>query len=311
MPLTSELDSHVQGVLLPTLIDQVFLGDPVLTRLMSKSKVLLRGGRRIEQPVIYASLNANSYSGLDTFDITYVETDTEAVFSWKSVYVNVTIPGDTLAKIEGAKNAVPLLRSKLQNAEMTLSHLLSTMFFSDGTGNSGKHLDGFLNAINSTSYANYGGIDGNTYSWWRGQVDTTGGVVTPSRVSGWIADATYQNKKPDMIFTTKALYQRLWNLVQPQQRFLSSKSNSDLAAVGFTGIEIDNVPVIWDRHCPAGTMIGVNSDFWKFYINSNKNFVWTGVKEPTNQDAYIRQLLLMANLFTVSRRMNFIAVNLT
>jgi hypothetical protein len=312
MALTySELDAHVQGVLLPTLVDQVFVGDPTLARMTAKSKVMLKGGKQIEQPVSYAALSGGSYSGLDPFDIGYVETDTEAVFQWRSCYVNVTIPGDVLAKIEGAKGAIPILSSKMQTAEDTMGHLLSSMFFGDGTGNGGKDMDGFLNAINSTTYPSYGGISGATETWWVGQVNTDGGIVTPARVSDWIGSASIKNKKPDLIITTRALYQHLWTLVQPAQRFLASAKNADLASVGFTGIEIDNVPVLWDSHCPSGTMIGINTDYWKFYINKNKNFQWTPPKEPLNQDAYVRQLLLMANLFTTSRRMNFIATGLS
>jgi hypothetical protein len=312
MALTyDELDSHVQSVLLKNLIDQVFVGDPALTRLTAKSKVMLKGGRRIDQPVIYGALSGGSYSGMDPFDIAYKETDTMATFDWKWVYVNVTIPGTHLDLVEGARDAISLLTSKMQNAEMTMSHLLSTMFFSDGTGNGGKDLDGFLNGCDDgTNYSSYGGISRSTNSWWKGNLDSDGGIVTPARVSTWISDATKKNKKPDLIFTTKALYNRLWALVQPQQRFLSER-NADLASVGFSGIEIDGVPIIVDEHCPSGTMIGINTDFWKFYINKNKNFKWTPPKEPLKQDAYVRQLLLGANLFTVSPRMSFIATGLS
>jgi len=51
VPFT-DLDTAVKDQYLPHLIDQVFIANKFLTRMMAKAKVELKGGRMIDQPVL-------------------------------------------------------------------------------------------------------------------------------------------------------------------------------------------------------------------------------------------------------------------
>ena len=97
---------------------------------------------------------------------------------------------------------------------------------------------------------------------------------------------------------------------QPQQRFLDGKSA--LANVGFSGINFNgHADMIADNHCPNGYMYFINTDYWQFVINSNRNFYWTAEKTPTDQDAWVRQLILMANLICTQPRVQGVLTGLT
>jgi hypothetical protein len=304
------MDAAVRKKYIPTLIDQIFVGNALLVKLLAKSQIIFDSGSKIVQPVLYGQLAGGSYMGLDAFDISYKQTQTMAEWDWKAVYVNVTIPGTDIAKTEGDEKVIGLLQSKMETATMTMNELLSNMIFGDGTGNVSKDFDGLLNAIDSTTYASYGGISGATDTWWTAQIDSTGGAVTLDAINSMIGSCTIGQKKPDLIFTTQTLYDKVWARVQPQQRFLDSKSS--LAQVGFTGINFNgHADMIVDNHCPAGYMFFLNTDFWKFVFNRHKNFDWTAEKTPTNQDAYVRQLLTMGNLICQQRRVQGIMTGLT
>jgi len=220
----------------------------------------------------------------------------------------VTIPGTDLAITEGDEKIVGLLQQKMEVAQMTMHELLSQMIFGDGTGNSSKDFDGLLNAISTSN--TYGGISRSTNSWWQAQVDTTGGAVSLDAINAMIGKCTIGNKKPDLIITTQTLFDKVWSRVQPQQRFLDSKS--PLAQVGFSGINFNgHADMIVDNHCPSGYMFFLNTDYWRLIINRNKNFTWTPEKTPVEQDAYVRQLLVMGNLVCVQPRVQGLMTGLS
>jgi hypothetical protein len=248
---------------------------------------------------------------LDTFDISYKQTQTLAEWDWKNLYVNITIPGDDIAKSEGDEKIIGLLQSKMETATMTMNEILSVMLFGDGTGNAYKDFDGLLNAIDDgTTYTTYGGIDRTVNTWLKSQLDSTGGATTLDAINAMIGKCTIGQKKPDLIFTTQTIYDKVWSRVQPQQRFLDGKSA--LAQVGFTGINFNgHADMIVDNHCPTGYMFFLNTDYWKLVLNRNKNFQWTSEKVPTNQDAYVRQLLTMGNLICQQPRVQGVLSGLT
>ena len=312
MALTyGDLDAAARKKYIPTLIDQVFIANALLVKLLAKTQIIFDSGLKIVQPVLYGKLAGGSYKGLDPFDIGYKQTQTMAEWDWKNVYVNITIPGDDIAKTEGDEKVIGILQSKMETATMTMNDILSEMLFSDGTGNGNKDFDGLLNGIDSgTTYGTYGGIDRTTNSWWAANVNTTGGAVTLSAINEMIGSCTIGQKKPDLIFTTQTIFDKVWARVQPQQRFLDSKS--PLAQVGFTGINFNShADLIVDNHCPSGYMFFLNTDFWKFVINRNKNFQWTPEKTPTNQDAYVRQLLTMGNFICQQCRVQGVMTGLS
>ena len=207
-----------------------------------------------------------------------------------------------MAKAEGDEKIVGLLQAKMETATMTLNELISNMIFGDGSGNFSKDFDGLLNALLYSTYTTYGGIDRSTNTWWNSQVDTTGGPVTLDAINTMIGLCTIGQRKPDLIVTTQTLFDKTWARVQPQQRFLDSKS--PLAQVGFSGINFNgHADMIVDNHCPTGYMFFLNTDFWKFVCNKHKNFEWTEPKVPTAQDAYVRQLLHMGNFICVQPRL--------
>lgn len=304
MTLTySDMDAEVKKHYLPHLIDQVFQSNPLLTRLMSKSKVEVKGGRNIDQPVLYGKHAFGSYLGSDAFDIAYKPKKTLAQWDWKFVYSNITLTGTDRAIADSDEKIIDQLDSEMQGCSLTVNDGLSTMFFGDGTGNTLKDFDGLLNAVDDgTSYDSYGGISRATNSWWNAYVDATGGAVLLDTVNAAIGHVTVNEKKPDLGITTQAIYDKLWSRIQPSQRSLGDK-HQDIANVGFTGVNFNgHCAITVDSHCPAGSLFLLNTEYWKLIINRNKNFEWTPAKTPVDADMYVRQLLLGGNLICIAPR---------
>jgi len=70
MALTyADLDAAVLKQFLPKAVEQIFISNAILVKLLAKSQVVFDSGLKIAQPIIYGKLASGSYSGLDTFDI--------------------------------------------------------------------------------------------------------------------------------------------------------------------------------------------------------------------------------------------------
>ncbi len=300
----AQIDAHVQSKYIPILVDNIFIGNPLLVKLMSKNKVMFDSGQNIRVPILYGKKKGGSYSGLDRFDINPVKTRNVAQWDWKGLWTNITIVGDDIDMIEGTEKILGLVENELKEAELKMKDMLSEQIFSTSVGT--KDLNSLDQAIGSGDYGDITPADlGNnsTNKIWQSTLDTSVGATTLARMKGWMGECTYGTEIPDLCFTTQLIYDALWAQCQPQQRFLNPASV--LAKVGFRGIEIDGMQILVDRHCPSGYIFGLNTDYFKFIIHKKKNFIWTSNKDLIDADAYVRQLLFKGNLICTSRRYQF------
>ena len=81
--------------------------------------------------------------------------------------------------------------------------------------------------------------------------------------------------------------------------------------VGFDTLFFRGIPVVSDEKCTDGTLYMINEKhLWfaglphpKYPAKANQyGFAWTGLKEPTNQDASVGQFLLYGQLVGDARR---------
>lgn len=293
-----DMDVAVRKMYLPNIVNQFFKATPFLARLIARNNVRVKGGRKIAQPVMYGELPGGSYRGLDTFDTSYKETHTYAELDWKSNYVNVTIPGDDLAKADSDEEIIGLLTPKMQTAGFTIRKNVTLQAYGDGTGNGSKDMDGLQNGIDDgTNFASYASINRSTEDWWKSTINSTGGSLTLDMLQSAYGDATDGDEHPDLILMRQTLWDKLWARVQPQQRFISDDF-PEMKAIGFQGFMFNQAVVIPDNYVtPDDAIYLLNTKYVFLVINQNRNFEWTPPKQPVEQDAYVRQLLLMSNLF--------------
>lgn len=117
-----------------------------------------------------------------------------------------------------------------------------------------------------------------------------------STISAAIGHAWYGSAAPDILLTQQAGYQKIWNAVQPNQRFMAT--DSDLAKVGFKSFTLDTVSVVVDKHMPANLALILNTDFVSLYVSNNPKFQmgFTGFKEAQNSINLSGQILFAGNM---------------
>jgi len=276
------------------LTDNVFTARPLTYFLMDKGRIrMLDGGTKIVEPLIYGqNSTVASYSGYDTLSLTAQEGITAAEYDWKQYAVSIAISGIEEAKNNGEAAVLNLLEAKVMQAEESMREGFNQMFFSNGTGNSGKNWNGLGNLVSSVGTV--GGINRATAGneFWRSYVNANAGALTLGKMTTAYNTTSVGNDHPDMVLTTQTLFEKYESLLQPQLRYTDTKT----ADAGFQNLLFKAAPVAYDVHCPAGYMYFLNSKYLTLVGHSGKWFSNTDFVRPENMDARYALIMCYGNL---------------
>jgi hypothetical protein len=276
------------------LTDNVFTARPLTYFLTDKGRIrMLDGGTKIVEPLIYGqNSTVASYSGYDSIALTAQTGITAAEYDWKQYAASIAISGIEEAKNNGDAAILNLLEAKVMQAEESLREGFNTMFFGDGTGNSGKNWNGLGNLVEASGTV--GGINrataGNEY--WRSYEENTAGALTLAQMNTAYNSVSVGNDHPDMVLTTQTLYEKYESLLQPQLRYTDTKT----ADAGFQNLLFKAAPVTYDTGCTAGVMYFLNSKYLTLVGHSGKWFSQTEFVRPENLDAKYALIMCYGNL---------------
>jgi len=279
------------------LTDNVFTARPLTYTLMDKGRIrMLNGGTKIVEPLIYGlNSTVGSYSGYDSIALTPQEGISAAEFEWRQYAASISISGMEEAKNNGDQEIINLLEAKIMQAEESMREGFNTMFFGDGTGNSSKNWNGLGNLVESGNTV--GGIDSNTYTWWKSYEENTATALTLAQMATAYNSVSVGNDHPDTLLTTQTLFEKYEALLQPNLRYTDTKT----ADAGFQNLLFKAAPVMYDTGCTAGTFFFLNSKYLTLVGHSDKWFSQTAFISPEDTDARYALIMCYGNL-TVRNR---------
>jgi len=141
---------------LPGLEDGFYKATPILTRLMSKERVLLDGGVDIRKSIIHDEMNGGYIGRGDAFNISEKYTKTQMIWDWRLAYSNVTINGWDEAVNQGAQRVIDLSNQAVDEAEMTLKKKVDYATWVQGGADS---IDSLAKQVDDgTNYTTHGGV---------------------------------------------------------------------------------------------------------------------------------------------------------
>lgn len=276
------------------LTDNVFTARPLTYHLMDKGRIrMLDGGTKIVEPLIYGqNSTVGSYSGYDTISLTAQEGISAAEFEWKQYAASIAISGIEEAKNNGDAAILNLLEAKVMQAEESMREGFNTMFFGDGTGNSGKDWNGLGNLVEASGTV--GGINRATSGneFWRSYEENTSGALTLAQMNTAYNSVSVGTDHPDLVLTTQTLYEKYESLLQPQLRYTDTKT----ADAGFQNLLFKAAPVTYDTGCTSGVMYFLNSKYLTLVGHSGKWFSQTEFVRPENLDAKYALIMCYGNL---------------
>jgi len=255
----------------------------------------LDGGKQIVEPLLYATNStAGSYDGYDVLDTDPQEGMTNAEFDWKQYSVSVSISGKEKRQNSGETAILNLIEGKIMQAEMSLIESMNGDLFTDGTGNSSKDLTGLVLAVDSAG--TYGNINRTDNSWWGAQETAVTGPLTIAqmRTSYNNASKGYGKDHPELIVTDQDEYEAYEAKLQPDMRY----SDNKLGDAGFENLKFKGAQIVYDEQCNAGVMYYLNLKYLGIRVHKDAKFTVTEEMRPTDQDAFVKQILWMGNVVT-------------
>jgi hypothetical protein len=289
-----------------TLADNATKNNALLMKVRERGNVKpFGGGNVIVEEIMYNdpnTLNAGSYSGYDTIDITPNSPVSGAQFDIKQYASAVTISGLETLQNSGKERIIDLLEGRIQVAEAQLMNQISAGLYSDGTGNGGKDIVGLAAAVSSTpTSGTYGNINRATWSFWRNvafDATTDGGAAaTSANIQSYMNRVAVQlvrgTDRPDIIVADNNYYRLYLESLQANQRI----TGTDVGGAGFTSLKYFgagfNCDVFLDGgiggSAPANRMYFLNTNYIKFRPHRDRNFTAIGGdRQSVNQDAIVR-----------------------
>lgn len=274
------------------LTDNIFKARPLTNWLTEKGRMRMDdGGVKIIEPLIYAgNSTVASYENYDTIALTAQTGISAAEYPWKQLAGSVAISGIEEAQNSGESRVLNLLEAKIMQLEESLQDQLTTMFFADGSGNSGKDWMGIAGIVDSTG--TIGNIDPSTNTWWKSTETAVGGALTLANMTTLFNTISKGSDVPDGIFTTQTLYEKYESLLQPSLRYTDTK----MADVGFQNLMFKTAPVTFDAACTSGVVYMLNSKYLTVVGHRDRWFQQSPFVRPENMDARYAIVTAYGNL---------------
>lgn len=261
MAWLDDLNTSTRIDIVPGVVDQVFLNDPLLAHLRANNIERFSGGTEIQENFTYAMLNGGSYSPGASFDITTKQTDTGGKFSLRHYMVGVSLYKEQVQIFnKGANAAFRLVDSKMQNAALTMSAILAVdLYNGGGTGRTDKLnglpealSDGSVAAWDGVTYTAYGGVTRNgTVGSALNSPMTSPAASIAGPITYKILEESYNSvvigaEHPDLLVTTNLGLSYIKEKFQPQWRVETQDPKT-----GFNSIVFNAARIMQSQYCPG------------------------------------------------------------
>lgn len=290
-----------------TLEDVIFSSKPLLWMIKNKG-IETQHGRSIVQGLMYGEITSKgSYSDDDTFTPPTRDGITSAEYPWRFYRASVIFTGPELAQNSGKEGIISLVKTRVKQAEMSVSEDLNRLLFADGTGNSNKDFQGLTALVAAAN--TYAGIDRSdaNNSWWRGGVDATAQALTLPILRTGYNNPSEGTAQPTNIITTQEGFETYEGFLQDQVRH----EDVSMGDAGFQTLMYKAAPIVFDRHCDDGFLYYLNMDYLDFVSLNGRWFEWSDWLVPVNQDAKYKNLYLAGNLVTSNAQRHYALTGLT
>jgi hypothetical protein len=262
-------------------VDIYFNTSMFVDMFMNKRKGIFErpnGGQYIRIPLMYDESEGGAFDRSDPLSSDDKTNINAARFQWKHYYSNATIFETDELQNAGEYAEVQLVTQKLESAQKTVSKKIAKQIYSNNS-DTAKDLTGAKALTGTTTSLAYGNIaeddlvasDGSKP--WKGRTTTTTegvslAVIRTAATAAKLYDGP--NGKPDVGFTTEALFNIIKGVLQVQQRFTE---DIDTAKAGFTNVVFEQMIIAPDDFVDSGDLYLFNSKFIGFAIHQKGLFV--------------------------------------
>lgn len=268
------------------------------------------GGLTIVEPLDYAANSTyQRYSDWDLLNIQQSDVLSAAEYAWKQIAIHVVASGRELRINSGEAQIEKLVAARLKNAYRTFDNNFSSDLYS--AGSLANQIGGLQHIVADTNTNTVGGIDANTWTFWRNTVfDISDNSVTISAATIensamlplWLSIDRGQGDSPDLIIMDTTYYQ----FFEQSQTSIKRYASADSVQAGLVSLKYKTADVIFDTTgsgIPSAHAYFLNTNYLKLVAHEDANLDEMEKKEPVNQDGEVIPILWMGNLTCSNRRM--------
>jgi len=299
---TTGLLSTTLEKLMPSFQQQIFTSKVLLWILSNANQVKnAPGGISIVEPILYdPAPNVGSYADYDVFTTDPNTGLSAAEFPWRQFYGLFHISGIELAMNSGEQAIINLAQARLDQLKLSMSEAINLMLYLDGTGNGGKDFLGLDVIVEENRVL--GGIDSNAAGseYWDATVFAGSGtdatLVADMRTA--YNTASEGNDHPTNGLTTQKVFEVYEEQLVDQARY----TDMAMADGGFQNLLFKGIPIAFDRAAEqsphADPLWFLNTKYLTLRKLAETWFKPSDMLQPTNQDAFYKNILCYGNLTT-------------
>lgn len=287
---------------------------------------------------------ADIYSGYGTLDTTPQDGMTTAFYDWAQLSTSISISRKEERQNSGPHRLISLLQSKTMQAEVSIKELLNNCVvggqISSGSssasgqfvarvgrldsGASGPLPLAALIDVTPSRSVSIGNINGNTYSFWRNQATSSTGTsfaAMKQEMNQVYNDCSKgTGGAPDLLIADQRAWEQYFNGLQSQERYVIDNPRTVNVLGGSEALKFRGGAMIWDEVVPdpetnadivdgigtvsASTIYYINSQTWRYVVDTATDFITTPFVRPENQDARVAQVLWMGAVVVNNKRKN-------
>ena len=294
------------------------------------------GGSYIQEPLMYALQNADSYDGYDELSTIPVDGITDAIYQWRQCAAAVVY---SMREIKQNKQKiVDLVKSRIMQAELGLQEYFAQALLWGSVNSGGSLTSAMTSLVNGsasidplplhihftpTSSVSIGNINQNTNTWWQNKsFNATSGTPSATGYDNFMLcfDHAFNNTslgtggRVNLVLTDEITYELLVHAIWQKYRQVKTNENYPFENTLYKNATItmdDKVPDVYTGVSSAatyGTAYMINSRFFKLRYDEDSDFEMLKnengqtFQKPVNGDSRVGHIAWMGNLTSNNRR---------
>ena len=319
-------DDYIQSLTLhslaPQVADGILKGNFLAHRLLMNAQRW--DGETMKFAFAYRTNNSGQwYDGMDTLATNQINTRIRLSFEPRWFSQSVVLSGTDLDVNNTRAGVIKLLTAEMEWSQQSMADTVGNAFYQLQTGK--QPLSVLDIADDGTNVTTYGGASRSTYTGLAGQYSNSGGTLTISFIEQLYDSCVAGTLKPTIAVVPTSVWTIYEGLLQPSillnvatTGYAQATYDGVVASkqalggdVGFDALYIRGVPVVRDQKATTGAWFFFNEPTISWYSlasarwnqvdlgssvidgvykkgpSTSFKFYWSGLREPTAQDAEV------------------------
>jgi hypothetical protein len=254
------------------------------------------GGHEITNPLTLGrNPNISSYEYYDEQPIAQTNEFDTVTYNWSRVGGSVVISDQEEDENQGEAAIFKLMKAKMDVLEESIKEKFSEYLYASGAGTDPQGLA--LLIPDDPTTGTVGNINRANETQWRTSAYDFNGNLDSTNIEeafdDILMDLTLKGDKPDVILTGRNLYRHYRTAVRDKVVINMGESNSGkkMMDLGFSGVQHQAIPMMYDEDCPVNKCYFINSKFLRLHILKHVNMKIKELVSPWTIDAQGRRVV--------------------